>query len=101
MGLGSSRQLPPTEPVLPWGKGASPQPHGTSPRVGSGTCTSQHCWGEGVPSSCHPFQCQLSAPCLPVLQSDMLRSLATTHPTVNAEDLLKVKKFTKDFGQEG
>lgn len=37
----------------------------------------------------------------PVLQSDMLRSLATTRPTVNAEDLLKVKKFTEDFGQEG
>ncbi|KAM9510186.1 LOW QUALITY PROTEIN: vacuolar protein sorting-associated protein 4A-like [Guaruba guarouba] len=53
--------------------------------------------GGGVPSSCHPFQCQLSAPCLPVL----LCSLATTHPTVNAVDLLKVKKFTKDFGWEG
>uniref|UniRef100_A0A8B9FN76 AAA+ ATPase domain-containing protein n=1 Tax=Amazona collaria TaxID=241587 RepID=A0A8B9FN76_9PSIT len=36
-----------------------------------------------------------------VCMSDMLRSLATTHPTVNAEGLLKVKKFTKDFGQEG
>lgn len=35
------------------------------------------------------------------LQSDMLRSLATTRPTVNADDLLKVKKFTEDFGQEG
>ncbi|KAG9338116.1 hypothetical protein JZ751_027087 [Albula glossodonta] len=33
--------------------------------------------------------------------SDMLRSLATTRPTVNTEDLLKVKKFTEDFGQEG
>lgn len=31
----------------------------------------------------------------------MLRSLATTRPTVNKEDLLKVKKFTEDFGQEG
>lgn len=37
----------------------------------------------------------------PVLQADMLRSLATTRPTVNVEDLLKVKKFTEDFGQEG
>lgn len=36
-----------------------------------------------------------------VCQSDMLRSLATTRPTVNTEDLLKVKKFTEDFGQEG
>uniref|UniRef100_A0A8V5GTV0 Uncharacterized protein n=1 Tax=Melopsittacus undulatus TaxID=13146 RepID=A0A8V5GTV0_MELUD len=35
-----------------------------------------------------------------VCMSDMLCSLATTHPTVNSEDLLKVKKFTKDFGQE-
>lgn len=36
-----------------------------------------------------------------LLQSDMLRSLATTRPTVNNEDLLRVKKFTEDFGQEG
>ncbi|KAH1181641.1 hypothetical protein KIL84_005367 [Mauremys mutica] len=36
-----------------------------------------------------------------ICMSDMLRSLATTRPTVNAEDLLKVKKFTDDFGQEG
>uniref|UniRef100_A0A8C5Y6S9 Vacuolar protein sorting 4 homolog A n=1 Tax=Microcebus murinus TaxID=30608 RepID=A0A8C5Y6S9_MICMU len=35
-----------------------------------------------------------------VCMSDMLRSLATTRPTVNAEDLLKVKKFSEDFGQE-
>lgn len=35
------------------------------------------------------------------VQADMLRSLSTTRPTVNAEDLLKVKKFTEDFGQEG
>ena len=34
-------------------------------------------------------------------QSDMLRSLATTRPTVNTEDLLKVQKFTEDFGMEG
>ncbi|NXR80608.1 VPS4A protein, partial [Pycnonotus jocosus] len=36
-----------------------------------------------------------------VCMADMLRSLATTRPTVNLEDLLKVKKFTEDFGQEG
>uniref|UniRef100_A0A8C2TUP5 vesicle-fusing ATPase n=1 Tax=Coturnix japonica TaxID=93934 RepID=A0A8C2TUP5_COTJA len=36
-----------------------------------------------------------------VCMSDMLCSLATTRPTVNTEDLLKVKKFTEDFGQEG
>ncbi|XP_010006774.1 PREDICTED: vacuolar protein sorting-associated protein 4A [Chaetura pelagica] len=36
-----------------------------------------------------------------VCMSDMERSLSTTRPTVNAEDLLKVKKFTEDFGQEG
>ncbi|XP_044515313.1 vacuolar protein sorting-associated protein 4A [Gracilinanus agilis] len=35
-----------------------------------------------------------------VCMSDMLRSLATTRPTVNAEDLLKVKKFSEDFGQD-
>uniref|UniRef100_A0A2K6EJQ7 vesicle-fusing ATPase n=2 Tax=Propithecus coquereli TaxID=379532 RepID=A0A2K6EJQ7_PROCO len=35
-----------------------------------------------------------------VCMSDMLRSLATTRPTVNADDLLKVKKFSEDFGQE-
>lgn len=34
-------------------------------------------------------------------QSDMLRSLSTTRPTVNTEDLMKVKKFTEDFGMEG
>ncbi|MBN3274347.1 VPS4A protein, partial [Polyodon spathula] len=36
-----------------------------------------------------------------ICMSDMLRSLTTTRPTVNTEDLLKVKKFTDDFGQEG
>lgn len=53
----------------------------------------------GVPVPCPPW----SEPCAhpSVLQSDMLRSLATTRPTVNDEDLLKVKKFTEDFGQEG
>lgn len=35
------------------------------------------------------------------VQADMLRSLATTKPTVNEEDLEKLKKFTADFGQEG
>uniref|UniRef100_A0A6Q2YR93 vesicle-fusing ATPase n=1 Tax=Esox lucius TaxID=8010 RepID=A0A6Q2YR93_ESOLU len=36
-----------------------------------------------------------------VCMSDMLRSLSTTRPTVNTEDLFKVRKFTEDFGQEG
>lgn len=36
-----------------------------------------------------------------LLQPDMLRSLANTKPTVNEEDLQKLKKFTEDFGQEG
>lgn len=36
-----------------------------------------------------------------VCMSDVLRSLSTTRPTVNTEDLLKVKKFTEDFGMEG
>jgi vacuolar protein-sorting-associated protein 4 len=31
----------------------------------------------------------------------MLRSLATSKPTVNEEDLVKLQKFTEDFGQEG
>ncbi|KAK5869933.1 hypothetical protein PBY51_024609 [Eleginops maclovinus] len=31
----------------------------------------------------------------------MLRSLTSTKPTVNEEDLGKLKKFTEDFGQEG
>lgn len=35
------------------------------------------------------------------LQGDMLRSLANTKPTVNEQDLDKLKKFTEDFGQEG
>ncbi|XP_027724820.1 vacuolar protein sorting-associated protein 4B isoform X2 [Vombatus ursinus] len=36
-----------------------------------------------------------------VSMPDMLRSLASTKPTVNEHDLLKLKKFTEDFGQEG
>uniref|UniRef100_A0AAY4A6K0 vesicle-fusing ATPase n=1 Tax=Denticeps clupeoides TaxID=299321 RepID=A0AAY4A6K0_9TELE len=36
-----------------------------------------------------------------VCMSDMMRSLANTKPTVNEEDLEKLKKFTEDFGQEG
>jgi len=36
-----------------------------------------------------------------VTMNDMLRSLATIKPTVNEDDLLKLKKFTDDFGQEG
>ena len=31
----------------------------------------------------------------------MLRSCATSKPTVNDEDLVKLQKFTEDFGQEG
>lgn len=34
-------------------------------------------------------------------QIDMLRSLGSTKPTVNEQDLEKLKKFTEDFGQEG
>ncbi|ENN72251.1 vacuolar protein sorting-associated protein 4 [Dendroctonus ponderosae] len=37
----------------------------------------------------------------PVTMNDMLRSLATSKPTVNDEDLIKLEKFMKDFGQEG
>lgn len=33
--------------------------------------------------------------------SDMLRSLQNSKPTVNDQDLLKLRKFTEDFGQEG
>ncbi|KAK6030187.1 Vps4 oligomerization domain protein [Ostertagia ostertagi] len=32
---------------------------------------------------------------------DMLRSLATVKPTVNAADLTKLEQFKNDFGQEG
>ena len=31
----------------------------------------------------------------------MCRSLATTRPTVNQDDLKKYETFTEDFGQEG
>lgn len=37
----------------------------------------------------------------PVTMNDMLRSLATSKPTVNDEDMEKLNKFTRDFGQEG
>ncbi|NXP69842.1 VPS4B protein, partial [Ramphastos sulfuratus] len=36
-----------------------------------------------------------------VSMDDMLRSLVSTKPTVNEQDLEKLKKFTEDFGQEG
>uniref|UniRef100_A0A4D5RAF3 vesicle-fusing ATPase n=1 Tax=Scolopendra viridis TaxID=118503 RepID=A0A4D5RAF3_SCOVI len=36
-----------------------------------------------------------------VCMADMLRSLATSKPTVNEEDLKKLRDFTNDFGQEG
>ncbi|XP_042077268.1 vacuolar protein sorting-associated protein 4B-like [Haplochromis burtoni] len=35
------------------------------------------------------------------IQADMLRSQSNTKPTVNEQDLEKLKKFTEDFGQEG
>lgn len=35
------------------------------------------------------------------VQADMLRSLSNTKPTVNDQDLERLKKFTDDFGQEG
>lgn len=31
----------------------------------------------------------------------MLKSLVRTKPTVNADDMVKLDKFTEDFGQEG
>lgn len=38
----------------------------------------------------------------PILtMQDMLRSLATVKPTVNAADLTKLEQFKNDFGQEG
>lgn len=37
----------------------------------------------------------------PVIMNDVLRSLATSKPTVNEEDLKRLEKFTDDFGQEG
>lgn len=78
-GLGSARQLPPAV---------------------SAASVGQRCPAAvGVPMPCPTRSEPRAHP--PVLQSDMLRSLATTRPTVNAEDLLKVKKFTEDFGQEG
>ncbi|ESO98439.1 hypothetical protein LOTGIDRAFT_114287, partial [Lottia gigantea] len=36
-----------------------------------------------------------------VSMSDMMMSLSTSKPTVNEDDLHKLKKFTEDFGQEG
>ncbi|XP_059196915.1 vacuolar protein sorting-associated protein 4B-like [Centropristis striata] len=36
-----------------------------------------------------------------VCMEDMLRSLSSTKPTVNQQDLDKLQKFTEDFGQEG
>lgn len=31
----------------------------------------------------------------------MMKSLATTRPTVNEDDMEKLEKFKSDFGQEG
>ncbi|XP_041790885.1 vacuolar protein sorting-associated protein 4B-like [Chelmon rostratus] len=36
-----------------------------------------------------------------VCMADMMRSVTSTKPTVNEQDLEKLKKFTEDFGQEG
>ena len=36
-----------------------------------------------------------------ITMADMLRSLATSKPTVNEDDMAKLEKFTEDFGQEG
>ncbi|XP_024114694.1 vacuolar protein sorting-associated protein 4B [Oryzias melastigma] len=36
-----------------------------------------------------------------VSMTDMLRSVGNTKPTVNEQDLEKLKQFTEDFGQEG
>lgn len=35
------------------------------------------------------------------MQEDMERSVSSNKPTVNEEDLVKLKQFTEDFGQEG
>jgi len=37
----------------------------------------------------------------PFAQDDTMRSLRSSKPTVNDEDLDKLRKFTEDFGQEG
>ncbi|KAL3074731.1 hypothetical protein niasHS_014176 [Heterodera schachtii] len=42
---------------------------------------------------------KLSEPILSM--NDMLKSLMSTKPTVNAKDLQKLEEFKKDFGQEG
>ena len=36
-----------------------------------------------------------------VSYQDMLRSLATQKPTVNADDMKKLEDFRNDFGQDG
>jgi len=36
-----------------------------------------------------------------VSMSDMLKSLSTSKPTVNDDDMKKLDKFKNDFGQEG
>lgn len=36
-----------------------------------------------------------------ITMEDAMRSLSTSKPTVNDEDLEKLRKFTEDFGQEG
>ncbi|VDN21455.1 unnamed protein product [Dibothriocephalus latus] len=36
-----------------------------------------------------------------VSREDMIHSLERSKPTVNEDDLKKLRKFTEDFGQEG
>ena len=43
----------------------------------------------------------IPTPAVLSVQGDMIRSLANIKPTVNDQDLDKLKKFTEDFGQEG
>eukprot|EP00095_Tigriopus_kingsejongensis_P005196 maker-scaffold321_size207582-snap-gene-1.35 protein:Tk05196 transcript:maker-scaffold321_size207582-snap-gene-1.35-mRNA-1 annotation:"vacuolar protein sorting-associated protein 4a" len=37
----------------------------------------------------------------PVTMKDMMRSLEASKPSVNDDDIIKMRKFTLDFGQEG
>ncbi|CAF3933450.1 unnamed protein product [Rotaria sordida] len=37
----------------------------------------------------------------PVTMSDMLAALSTQKPTINEKDLIKFRKFTEEYGQEG
>lgn len=37
----------------------------------------------------------------PVTMIDMQKAVVRTKPTVNDDDMVKLQKFTDDFGQEG